>query len=308
MRVVTRRTGLKADLIRAWERRHAAISPDRNEGNRRLYSEEEIQRLLLIRRAIEAGFHIGNLASLPDAEIERLIGDSGVVPMRPAGSSQDRIQSYVAECLQSIIELDGESLRRKLDAASVDLSRVELMDKMLVPLMQQVGEACVDGRCRVANEHLASTVTRSFLDSIRAAYPASVTAPAIVVTTPAMQHHELAGMVVAATARAEGWRTTFLGSNLPVEDIAAAVRQVGASAVALSITIADGDPQLAKDLRRLRRLIPDDVELIVGGQGADGYRNALDDVGARCPEDLEQFRRLLGELASVPRDEAPRDR
>jgi len=298
MRVVTRRTGLRPDLIRAWERRHSVISPERSEGNRRLYSEEDIRRLLLIRRAIDAGFHIGNVASLNDDAIEELIESSAVVPTKRAEYGESRATFYVADCLASVLDLDGEGLRRKLEAASVELPRIELVDRMLVPLMAEVGNACTDGRCRVAHEHLATATAGAFLDSIRAAYPTSSGAPAIVVTTPSSQHHELAAMIVSATARAEGWRTTFLGSNLPVEDIVAAVLQLGAAAVALSITIADGDPQLEQDLLRLGRLLPDGVEIIVGGRGATGYKAALETIGARRLDDLQQFREFLHQLAS----------
>jgi DNA-binding transcriptional MerR regulator len=38
MRVVTRMTGLSADVVRVWERRYAAITPDRTDGNARRYS------------------------------------------------------------------------------------------------------------------------------------------------------------------------------------------------------------------------------------------------------------------------------
>ena len=45
IQVVVRRTGLSADLLRAWERRYAAVEPGRTSTGRRLYSDRDIERL-----------------------------------------------------------------------------------------------------------------------------------------------------------------------------------------------------------------------------------------------------------------------
>ena len=55
MKIVTQRTGLSAHVVRVWERRYGAVTPDRTGSNRRLYSEEEIDRLkALIRDSDES--------------------------------------------------------------------------------------------------------------------------------------------------------------------------------------------------------------------------------------------------------------
>ena len=42
IKVVARRTGLTAHVIRIWEKRYAAVEPERTGTNRRLYSEAQI--------------------------------------------------------------------------------------------------------------------------------------------------------------------------------------------------------------------------------------------------------------------------
>src|SRR3954471_8837532 len=71
--VVARRTGLKPDLIRAWERRYGAVEPGRSETRRRFYSDEDIERLLLLRRVVNTGRGISQVAGLSNAELEALI-------------------------------------------------------------------------------------------------------------------------------------------------------------------------------------------------------------------------------------------
>jgi methanogenic corrinoid protein MtbC1 len=65
MRVVVRRTGLNASLLRAWERRYGAVDPGRSDGGQRLYSEDDIRKLMLLREAVDAGHNISQVAELP---------------------------------------------------------------------------------------------------------------------------------------------------------------------------------------------------------------------------------------------------
>ena len=71
IRVVARRTGLTPDVLRAWEKRYKAVEPDRSSG-RRLYSDADVDRLLLLRRATLGGRSIGQVAGLSTAELEEL--------------------------------------------------------------------------------------------------------------------------------------------------------------------------------------------------------------------------------------------
>lgn len=73
IRVVARRTGLKADLIRAWERRYNAIEPERTVGRHRFYSDAEIERLRLLRQATGTGRSIGQIAQLSNEQLLALV-------------------------------------------------------------------------------------------------------------------------------------------------------------------------------------------------------------------------------------------
>ena len=301
MAVVSRKTGLGPDLIRAWERRYQAIRPARTATNRRLYSDAEIGRLILMRRAIEAGWQIGQLATLEDERIRALIENDPSVeapPWPPASDVDAETGWFVVRCLKRIEQLDGSGLQRELETASVELGRVRLLNDLLTPLMERVGDACAAGTLRIAHEHLASTAVRSFMDSVRGAYPAADIAPTIVVTTPNHQHHELAAVLVMATARADGWQVNYLGPSLPAEEIAAATSRPGVRVLALSITFGVDDPPLEAELAKIGRLVPDEVNIVVGGRAAPAYDAVLERIGALRIADLATFRDFLTNLRS----------
>src|SRR6185295_16938323 len=69
------RTGLTPHVIRAWERRYRAIEPQRSAGKQRLYSEEEIERLAMLSRAVRSGHSIGKIATIPMTELRALIAN-----------------------------------------------------------------------------------------------------------------------------------------------------------------------------------------------------------------------------------------
>ena len=93
-----------------------------------------------------------------------------------------------------------------------------------------------------------------------------------------------------------GWRVTYLGPNLPAEDIAAAAQQDHARAIGLSIVYPPDDPHLPQELAKLRRYLTSDVTIFVGGLSSASYQDLLDSLGVVRPRDWQEFRRQLEAL------------
>ena len=83
IKVAVRRTGLTSHAIRVWEKRYSAVTPVRTPTNRRLYSEADIERLHLLRRATLAGHSIGQIAGLPIDDLRALVAREEAAPARP---------------------------------------------------------------------------------------------------------------------------------------------------------------------------------------------------------------------------------
>ena len=61
---VSRLTGVPTDTLRAWERRYNLVTPLRSEGGDRLYTQEDVSRLSLIKQLVDNGYAIGTLTEL----------------------------------------------------------------------------------------------------------------------------------------------------------------------------------------------------------------------------------------------------
>ncbi len=304
IKVVVRRTGLSPHVIRVWEKRYQAVEPMRTETNRRRYSDEDVERLLLLQRATHTGRSIGQIAHLPTERLRELVHEDEAVsqPIAPTpvvSELSDGTESCLDDCLAAIRQLDGMALERILMQARVALSQPMFIERVVVPLMETIGELWREGSLRIAHEHLASSVMRSIFGGLSTSMHMSVVAPKIVVTTPVGQWHEIGALIVAAIAESEGWRVIYLGVNLPAEEIAAAAQQGHAKVVALSLVHPADDPHVADELQKLRRYLNGDIEILAGGRGSRGYKAVLDSIGAIQLLDLAGLRHYLETLRSL---------
>ncbi len=296
MKVVARRTGLSPHLIRMWERRYGAVKPERSETKRRLYSEAEIARLQLLHEATQAGHHIGQIARLSHSELSELLKAERQVnrqPSAPPAPGKSIKPDYVAEGLAAIKRLDGQGLENVLSRGASELGQLGLLQQVMVPLIQQIGDCWQGGTLKVAHEHIATAVIRTFLGSFARAYTLPESSPRLLVTTPPGQLHELGAVMVAVTASNLGWRVTYLGPCLPAEEIAGAALQNRARAVALSLVYPEDDPYLEAELKRLRQLLPGEAIILIGGRAAAAYQKTLDDIGAIYLHDLAALQTRL---------------
>jgi methanogenic corrinoid protein MtbC1 len=304
MKVVVRRTGLSPHVIRVWEKRYGAVVPSRTPTRRRLYTDAEIQRLLLLRQATLAGHSIGQIAHLPTERLRELV--AAEAPPTPAPLPGLRFQpdsattpSPLDACMAAVEQLDAMALETALLRARVALSHTAFIETLIIPLMQNIGELWREGALRTMHEHLTSAVVRTLLGSLVTTTGLPPTAPHFIVTTPAGQLHEIGALIIASVASTEGWRVTYLGPNLPAEDIAAAAQQHDARAVGLSIVYPPDDPHLPQEVTRLRQYLSPEVAVFVGGRAAAGYWDSLQRIGAVLPSCLAEFRLHLETLRTA---------
>ena len=301
IRYVSRRTGLTPHVIRAWEKRYRAVVPIRTTKNRRLYSEDDVQRLQLLKRITDAGHTISQVANLETLELldleQREVSEASQGVVNVVSEIQELATGdYYQKCLTTVFNLDPIGLEQVYDQAAVDLTRLTLIKDLIVPLFEEIGNLWQSGALKIVNEHMTTSVTRTFLMNMLKSTIIPVTAPKIFIATTTGQWHELGALVVALTAAEYGWQPIYFGPNLPAEEIAAGVKQSSARAVALSITHLL-DPYLLKDeLYKLRKYVGQDVALFVGGSSAIDRLNILETVDATFIESIDQLSDELNTL------------
>jgi DNA-binding transcriptional MerR regulator/methylmalonyl-CoA mutase cobalamin-binding subunit len=283
IRVVARRTGLSSHVIRVWERRYAAVTPERSPNGYRQYTEADIDRLRGLHELTEAGYGIGDIAGLDDDAMRELLDQkravTGPPPEHPdASGGPSELTVPVARSMVrgAVAAWDAARLTAVLREAAVRLPLEVFLEDVLVDLMRQLGHEWKHGDLSPAREHMVSSAVPAILAWVADRMPApAADAPLAVFATPSGARHDLGARLAELVARSAGWRTLFLGGDLPAVDIVTAARDNEAAAVAVSVVYPESDPGIRAQLEELVAGLEGVSRLLIGGAGAASYSGAL---------------------------------
>jgi DNA-binding transcriptional MerR regulator/methylmalonyl-CoA mutase cobalamin-binding subunit len=294
MRMVIRRTGLSADVLRAWEKRYQAVSPDRSGGGQRLYSDDDLTRLTLLQQVTSNGRNISQVARLDADQLRALLVEDAAAAL---AVGNDRTAAKTPDLLDRLLDaaarLDGEELDRQLRRSTLQLGAAAAIERVIVPFLHEIGARWHRNELNPAHEHLASAVVQRNLHRLLEGGGVATDAPRIVVAALPGERHEIGLQVVAAVAAGEEWRVVYLGADLPIETIASATRQSEARVLAISVVSGNGKAPVVAGLTALRKALGRSVTIVVGGAAAPHYRAELDPLGILVLDDLAGLRSFL---------------
>ena len=265
IRVASRLTGITADTLRIWERRYGFPAPVRTTSGHRVYTEQDVERLSLITRAMQAGYRASDAIAEPPERLRAFVAGQ-------AGAGQDRSLGGDPIDPNGLLELlrddEAEALRDALRRAAAMLGPRRFVADIAAPLTRLVGDAWHDGRIAVRHEHLASTTLSTQLRLLLTAYEPSRTAAVFLFTTLPGEQHGLGMEMAAVYAAARGAVVRLLGVDTPRVDIIDAASALGADVVGISVSSAAQPRHVAHEVRYVLERLPEHVELWLGGDAA----------------------------------------
>lgn len=282
MRTICDRTGFSPALLRAWERRHGLLDPERTDGGHRLYTEDDLRVLQRVRQLIDQGRSIGEVASLGRGE---LLGPATTAPQAPSaallpGDLDERLQRWGRAFVEGAVRLDASAIEGVLDEAFALATPDAVLARLVEPALHTLGDLWAQGRCSVASEHLAShKVSGRLLGLLEASNPAARNGarPAICACLPDEQH-QIGALSAAYLLTRHGYRVAYLGAALPLEDLERACRLLGPEVVCLSVSREAVLQTHAPGLADLVARVPG-PRFLLGGQGVTGDCAALERAG-----------------------------
>jgi DNA-binding transcriptional MerR regulator/methanogenic corrinoid protein MtbC1 len=267
--VVSKKTGLAMETLRAWERRYGFPKPLRKEGsNRRLYSEAEIARLLALKAAIEAGYRIGDVVEKGMDELAVMAREG----RRKDKGARAEVSVEDAADLSALISLlqkdDVVGLEDRLRLAASALGPRRFVTEVAHPFVVAVGAAWAEGRIGIRHEHLASECVTTRIRQLLSSYQDMEGRPLVLLSTLPGEPHGLSLQMVALYLAVKSARPRLLGSNTPPEELVRAATELGADVVGVTITEVPDEKEMRRMVRLLRRGLPERVALWLGGKGA----------------------------------------
>ena len=269
IRAVSKLTGIGIDTLRAWERRHSAVTPVRDDRGR-MYTDADIARLRLLQQAVEQGHSIGRLAGLSDRDLSRLAAPAGAIAA-PGIDPVRRGSLDTAALSAALHRFDAEGIDQEIARLAAVLRPLDLLRDVLMPALVEVGHDWHRGRASIAHEHLMSSTIRHFLGSFLRLYARPDAKVRLLFATPSGDRHEIGTLGAAMLAASSGLGVAYLGPDLPAREIVDSVTPARAHVLVLGLTTPSAGKAKERELRTIVRELPKNVELWAGGRGAERY-------------------------------------
>ncbi len=248
---LARRTGVSAELLRAWEQRYGLLRPERSSGGFRLYSAADEARVRRMTALIASGVSASEAAA-------RATRDE---PITQEGAATDELARELRGALD---RFDAEGAHEALDRLLATVSVEIAITEVLVPLLHELGDRWETGAATVGQEHFASNLVRGRMLGIARGW-ANGAGPTFVLACPPGEEHDLGLMMFGIALARRGARVVFLGADTPVTTIAETVRDVEPEGVVIAVARSVPLAAAATELAALAR----DVPVYVGGPGVD---------------------------------------
>jgi methanogenic corrinoid protein MtbC1 len=252
-----------------------------------------VPRLRRIAEALARGHRAGEVVPASEQDLAALLhlfGETRDVVAVGTTAPEDG-----SDLLALVQAFDAEGLTRRLLADWSRLGPLEFLRGRVAPLVTAVGQAWADRRLEVRHEHFLSERLADVLRSVRLPFEERARGPLVVLATLPGESHALGLQMAALVLSVSGCRILYLGTEVPVSQVASLARDLDARAVALSLSSATKGAGSNAHLRRLREMLPKRVALLAGGDGAPQPRHGVEVF--RDLEDLDRWARRAAAAA-----------
>ncbi len=260
-------SGIKAHTIRIWEQRYSFLKPNRTDTNIRFYNNDELKTLLNVSLLNKYGFKISHIDKMTEQEMsQKIVGIN----------DQYAQQEYIINTMiQGMINMDLDLF----DSLLNDYIKMRGVEKtihhLIFPFMERIGVLWVTGHINPAQEHLVSNIIRQKLivgtDMVS---PMIVSNKVGVLFLPEGEFHEIGLLYVQYLLKSKGIKVYYLGSNVPLEDVAYVINHRKPDFVYSHLTSVSSAFSFEKFLTQAIKKI-DHVPLIISGRLAGSYEKKI---------------------------------
>ena len=205
-------SGIKAHTIRIWEKRYGLLKPKRTTSNIRYYNDDELRYLLNIALIVKHGFRISKVSEYDEARL-----NIEVLKLNQIAKSDETV---IDRLVIYMIHFDDEKFEDLLDQQISQLGFENAVLDVVFPLFEKIGIYWQTGSIFPSQEHFVSSLLRQRLISYSAAFRNNEAAQTILFFLPENEMHELSLLFYNYLALKNGYKTIYLGQNVPMADLA----------------------------------------------------------------------------------------
>lgn len=205
-------SGIKAHTIRIWEKRHKIIEPSRTTTNIRFYSDDDLKKIINVSLLNNNGIKISRIADMTLAEMNRRVLEISEV--------KSDTSVYIDQLILAMIDMEEEAFEKILNTIILRYGFERTVTEIIYPYLEKIGILWQAQNITPAHEHFISNLIRQkIIVAIDGLSLPPKTARRIVLFLPEGEMHELGLLFNHYLARLLGYRTYYLGQNVPHEDL-----------------------------------------------------------------------------------------
>ena len=265
---IERKTGLGIEQLRKWRQRYGFPPKETDVTGAAVYSVKIVEKLILIKRLLEAGFQPRQVVKKSSDELTQLILD--IINYRPEVVRSELSQKLIEILKCSDIEKFVTLLRKDRSKKTI----LEFCQNTIAPLMVAVGDSWANREIDVYHEHLCTSIVERYLIGETLKYDPKPALPVFLFALPPKEFHQLGLLIVEAVIAEHGGYIINIGANVPLNSIKLAAHSIKPDVVALTFSFAFPARDVLPILKHLRRLLPADIEIWAGGSGLNFLRRS----------------------------------
>jgi len=251
-------SGIKAHTIRIWEKRYGLLDPNRTDTNIRLYSDEDVRRILNVSMLVKNGYKISNVASFSNSKIQ-----AEIIRINQHMNDTDK---NVDQLLFQTVNLNSTGFENLLDEMIEKNGFRKTMEQVVYPFFERIGVLWQAGSIFVAHEHFVSNLIRNRLIHETCSFKAEEGAKTMLLFLHENEWHELGLLYYHYMAAQAGLRCLYLGQSLPFNDLSSLLSSGKYDFICTSFVNSVEKIDLEEYLNKLSHLFADGKIIVSGRQ------------------------------------------
>jgi DNA-binding transcriptional MerR regulator/methylmalonyl-CoA mutase cobalamin-binding subunit len=238
LKVVLMETGLKADVIRAWERRYDLPHPQRTPAGHRLYSDYDLATIQWLQKRRAEGLSISRAVQLWKdllAAGQDPLEDSGREQISPSFSltGGERMEALRHRWLAGCLAFDALQAEQAIDQAFALYPIEQACSAILQLGLNTIGEGWYLDQVSVQQEHFASSLAIRRLQTLISAAPQPTLRQTVLVDCAPGERHTFPALMLNLFLRRKGLNVVYLGADTPLEQMDTAIAAIHPDLVVL---------------------------------------------------------------------------
>ncbi|NOZ70324.1 MAG: MerR family transcriptional regulator [Chloroflexi bacterium] len=232
LKAVVRETGLKADTLRAWERRYGLPTPSRSQGRQRLYCQRDIQVLKWLIARQQEGMTISRAVKLwrqleSDGKDPFAIMPLAPTPPQastlPAGNTLEQLRH---DWIQACQRFDETQAEQSLAQAFALFPAEIVFQQVIAQGLVEIGERWHNNHLTPHQEHFATALARRRIEMLLAACPPPSRSEHLLIGCAPKEEHAIPALLLSYYLKRQGLHITYLGANVPQHQFETTLEQI----------------------------------------------------------------------------------